>query len=707
MSRAAVLAGCLSFFGFQFLVPAGASAGLRVGAAVVDVSPPQLPVLVNGGFLSRTADRIHTPVNARAIVIDGGDERIAIVVVDSCMLPRPLLDEAKQLAAGRTEIAADRMLISATHTHSAPSCMGALGTDADPAYVSFLRHRLADAVVAAEDNLQPAEVGWGTGDAAGFTAVRRWVRRSDRIETDPFGNPTVQANMHAAKDREDVTGPSGPEDPELSMIAFRAAGSGRPLAVLANFSMHYFGDRAISADYFGLFCDGFADRIVGEPENGEKPPFVAVLSHGCSGDIWRRDYSVSPAARRDPTIAEYTGGLIDIAESIHKSIDYRADVELAMAESRMRLDYRVPDRQRLEWARRIVDEMGDRLPENRAEVYAREQLILHERQDTEIVLQAIQLGDIAIATTPNETYAITGLKLKAKSPLASTMVIELAGGGDGYIPPPAQHQLGGYNTWPARTAGLEVTAEPKITSACLRLLETVSGRRRRVYEQPSGPAADRLLELKPAAYWRLHEFEGPRAADHSGHGRDAIYESHVAYFLPGPDSPSFSPGDVNRCPHFAGGRLRGRFPELGPEYSVSFWLWNGMPSSARETTGWFFSRDHDQGRSAWGDHLGIGGTATEPGRLVFVHGDGPPALGATKLERWQWHHVTLVRRKNRVRVYLDDRPEPEIELTVDSGTMARVPSLFFGGRSDNRANFEGRLDEIAVFDRAIDPAAVR
>ena len=73
----------------------------------------------------------------------------------------------------------------------------------------------------------------------------------------------------------------------------------------------------------------------------------------------------------------------------------------------------MPDLQRLEWARRIVEEMGDRLPKDRREVYAREQLILHERQQTEIVVQGVRIGDIAIATTPTETYAITGLKIKA------------------------------------------------------------------------------------------------------------------------------------------------------------------------------------------------------------------------------------------------------------------------------------------------------
>lgn len=702
---------------------------LRVGAAVTDVTPPNFPVLVNGGFTSKTASEVNTPVNARAIVIDDGGERIAIVVVDSCMMPRPLLDDAKRLAAKRTEIAADRMLISATHTHSAPSCMGALGTDADPAYVSYLREKLAEAIVAAEQNLTPAEVGFGSAPAAEFTALRRWVRRSDRVADDPFGNPTVRANMHAARNWDDVTGPSGPEDPELSMIAFRGT-DGRPLAVLANFSMHYFGDRAISADYFGLFSDGFAARVEPDPAD-DRPPFVGVLSHGCSGDIWRRDYTIPADEQPNPTIDEYTEGLLQIALAAYERIEYRGDVDLAMAERRMRLGYRVPDRQRLEWAERIVEAMGDRLPQDQTEVLAREQVILHERQDTEIVVQALRIGDIAIATTPNETYALSGLKLKARSPAASTMVIELANGGDGYIPPPEQHLLGGYNTWAARSAGLEVEAEPKIVEAATQLLEQVTGEPRRPHRGATGPAAKRILQAEPFAYWRLDEMSGPIAVDRTGHGRNATYEPGVVFYLEGPQTASSGDGEsfhadessggdessgnhesfggdeVNRAAHFAGGRLRaefprrGRAPETGDAYSVSLWFWNGMPNDGRETAGWFFSRDHSHGITPRGDHLGIGGTATEPGRLLFLHGDQDPAVGKTEIERWTWNRVTLVRESDRVRVYLNDRESPEIEL---EGVAAPpdAASYFFGGRSDNRFNFEGRLDEIALFDRAIE-----
>jgi len=683
-----------------------ARAEVRVGAAVVDVTPPRFPVLVNGGMLTRSAEVVKTSVNARAVVLDDGQERIGIVVVDSCMMPRPLLDEAKQLAAQRTKIRPDRMLISATHTHTAPSCMGALGTDADHTYTPFLREKLAEALAAAEANLEPARVGWAARQAAEFTALRRWIRRPDRIEEDPFGNRTVRANMHAGRVWDDVTGESGPEDPDLSLISFQAL-DGRPIAVLANFSMHYFGDEPISADYFGLFCEGLKTHLAPDTTEG-RPPFVGLLSHGCSGDIWRRDYKIPEAERPNPTITEYTQGLMQIAREAYETMEYQADADLAMAEARFELKYRVPDQQRLEWARRVVAEMGDRSPKDTREVYAREQIILHELQSTEVVVQALRIGDMGIATTPNETYALSGLKLKLQSPLAKTMVIELANGGDGYIPPPEQHLLGGYNTWPARSAGLEVQAEPKIVAAALQLLEEVAGRPRRTFQQSRGPAAAAVLQARPMAYWRLDEFAAPRAADSSGHDRDALYEPGVVFFLDGPRSEAFClDNEVNRAAHFAGGRLRASMPGLGDEYTVSLWFWNGMPVEGRETTGWMFSRGHEH-VLGMGDHLGLGGTATQPGKLILLCGGvgQPPLVGRTSIERWAWNHVAFVREKSKVRVHLNGRAEPEIESAAVHALPSGVEHLFWGGRGDNEANWEGRLDEIALFDRALSAAEV-
>ena len=51
----------------------------------------------------------------------------------------------------------------------------------------------------------------------------------------------------------------------------------------------------------------------------------------------------------------------------------------------------------------MVEAMGDRIPNVSVEAYAREQIVMHERQSTEIVIQALRIGDIAVATTPTET----------------------------------------------------------------------------------------------------------------------------------------------------------------------------------------------------------------------------------------------------------------------------------------------------------------
>ena len=684
-------------------VSPNAIAELRAGAAVVDATPIQFPVFVNGGMTSRSLDVVKTKINVRAIVLDDGKTRLGIAVVDSCMMARPFLDEVKQLASQRTQLRPERILISATHTHSAPASMSCLGTDADPTYVPYLREKIAEALAAAEANLESAQVGWAVANAAEYTALRRWIRRPDRLAADPFGNLTVHANMHAGANWDDVTGESGPEDPDLSLISFRAK-DGRPIAVLANFSMHYFsGEQGLSADYFGLFSDGLKARLA-HNDDTLHPPFVGIMSHGCSGDIWRRDYRV-PADQRNEqlTIEAYADGLLDIATKAYESIDYR-DADLAMAETRMELKYRVADTQRLEWAQRIVDGIGDRLPKTSEEVYAKEQLILHERQSTEIVLQALRIGDIAIATTPNETYALTGLKLKLQSPLPQTMVIELANGGDGYIPPPEQHLLGGYNTWAARSAGLEVQAEPKIVAAGLQLLEAVAGNPRREFKQSQGPAVTAILSAKPIAYWRLDEFAGPHASDSSGHDRVAQYEPEVAYFLTGPRSDAFCKGgEDNRAAHFAGGRLRSRIGELGDHYSISMWFWNGLPIEARTVTGWLFSRGHDFSQGFGAEHVGLGGGENHPGKILFHDGDRIVA-GPTSIERWTWNHLLFVRDGQQIRIHLNGEATPEIEAAIAADDRANAEQLFFGGHCSGESSWEGRLDEIAVFDRVVSPS---
>jgi hypothetical protein len=250
-------------------------------------------------------------------------------------------------------------------------------------------------------------------------------------------------------------------------------------------------------------------------------------------------------------------------------------------------------------------------------------------------------------------------------------------------------------------------AEPRITEACIALLEDVSGKPRQEYKLTRGSASDAIAASKPVAWWRLNEFAGPTAFDSSGNGRDAFYEPDVTFYLEGPHSDGFClAGETNRAPMFVGGRLQTRISRLNDEYSVSMWIWNGMPIEGREVSGWFLSRGRDNGLSRWSEHLGVGGTSGHSGKLIFFAGNDPSTVvaGKTPIPRWKWQHIAFVRNRRSVTIYLN--AEKEIEADTEAGSPANFTRIFAGGRSDNNSNWEGRLDEVAIFDRALTPEEV-
>ena len=689
---------CIAFGEQPAAVTPGRGKVFRAGAESIDISPKHFPAIVSGGFLEKQASGVNDPLHARCLVLDDGSTTVAIAVIDTLLMPRELLDGVKEEIENTTGIPTDRILISATHTHSAPSVVGALGTGVDEDYVGRLPGWLVECVQRAAKKLAPAKVGWAVVEDAEHTNCRRWILRPDKIGTDPFGGRTVRAMMHPGYQNPDYVGPAGPEDPYLSILAVQSP-DGRPIALVANYSMHYYGARAVSADYYGRFVRRITERIAPE---GVDPPPVAAMSQGTSGDLHWMDYS-QPARPRD--IDAYAEAVADVAYEAYKTVRYHDWVPLAMAEKKLTLRRRVPDERRLAWARQKIEEMGGRKPKDRPEVYAREQIHLHQQPVRELKLQALRVGELGITAIPCEVYGITGLKIKAQSPLELTFNLELANGAEGYIPPPEQHRLGGYTTWPARSAGLEEKAEPKIVETVLGLLEEVSGRPRRNVTEPQGPYPQAVLASQPVVYWRMGEMNGPRAIDATGHGQHGVYEDGVAFYLEGPESEGFcGEACAKRAAHIAGGRMKCALENLGNAYSVQMWFCSGMPNDARSVTGYLFSRGVD----ATGDHLGIGGAgavAGRPmtGRLFFSGGDAPkaPLCGATEITPKTWNYVVLVRDGRKVAVYLNGNTTAEISGRTDAGFPSGVGQVFIGGRSDSLANFEGKIAGVAVYDRAL------
>lgn len=156
------------------------------------------------------------------------------------------------------------------------------------------------------------------------------------------------------------------------------------------------------------------------------------------------------------------------------SIEHRRDLPLAMCETEIELGVRCPDAARLAWAREVLADPKGKHPHRWSPVYAQEaQHLSKYPATTKIKLQAIRIGDLGIAAAPCEVFAETGLAIKKESPHQATFHIELANGYGGYLPPPEQHQLGGYETWPARSSFLEVDAETKIRQTLSKLLHAV------------------------------------------------------------------------------------------------------------------------------------------------------------------------------------------------------------------------------------------
>ena len=159
---------------------------------------------------------------------------------------------------------------------------------------------------------------------------------------------------------------------------------------------------------------------------------------------------------------------------VYQTLNYRDWVELKAAVGEVRVTMRQPPPEMMSRARRVLA-----LPASASPELAREQDYAQRVLDSarwpeslDVILQAFRIGDLGIAAIPFETFTETGLEIKAKSPFPDTFSIELANGGYGYLPPPAQHELGGYESWfgPNR---VETQASVKIVARVLEVLAAV------------------------------------------------------------------------------------------------------------------------------------------------------------------------------------------------------------------------------------------
>ncbi|MGH9631079.1 MAG: hypothetical protein ACRD7E_22455 [Bryobacteraceae bacterium] len=435
---------------------------------------PPLGSKIVGNWDSPPATNVHDELHTRALVLDDGRTRLAIVVSDNVGISRDVFDEAKRGIHQKTDMPRENILLSSTHTHSASSARSDnISGGPLSEYQRFVASRISDAVLIAIHNLEPARIGWGVAREATQVFNRRWKMKPGEELRNPFGGMD-KVRMNPPRGHPNLLEPAGPTDPEIHFISVQSTG-GRPIALLANYSLHYVGGVPkgdISSDYFGVFAKRIGELL--EADDHE-PPFVGIMSNGTSGNINNIDFRAGASERKWQPYEKmkFVANLVagEVFKS-YKKVQHHDWVELAAAQVEIPMGLRVPDKQDIEWAESVLAR-----PEGSASTHIREATYAQRTLEMKdypaqipLILQALRIGDLGIAAIPAEVFVEIGLEIRKRSPFQQTFTISLANGAYGYLPTVEQHKLGGYETWRGSNR-LEIEAAPKIVQALINLLD--------------------------------------------------------------------------------------------------------------------------------------------------------------------------------------------------------------------------------------------
>jgi hypothetical protein len=436
---------------------------LRAGAAMADITPP-LGESVVGGFAPFPATSIHDKLHAKCLVLDDGETQIALVICDNLGIVREVYDQARKMIGEETKLRPENILMAATHTHS--------GTrSSTERYAPILARGIADAVRTAYANLEPARIGWGGVDEPSEVFNRRWYVSESEFRKNPFGG-VDKVRMNPPRGNAALVEPAGPVDPEVSLLSVQAT-DGRPIALLANYSLHYVGGvnkGEVSADYFGIFSKRIGELLDADASD---PPFVGMMSNGTSGDVNNINFRARGGKRYEKyeKMTEVAEVVARRVKEAHDQIAFHDWVPLALAHRELTLKFRKPDEGMQKYFAEVMAKPDDAPQHHRYERnYAeRVQKLLDGPDEVSIPLQAVRIGDLAIAAIPFEVFTEIGLEIKEKSPFSDAFTIELANDSHGYLPTPRHHELGGYETWMG-TNRVQLDASEQITKVILELM---------------------------------------------------------------------------------------------------------------------------------------------------------------------------------------------------------------------------------------------
>lgn len=237
------------------------AAMLVVGAAV---DSPARAGSLRGGVATRSITSeaptvlVNDPLCAKALVLDDGETRIVIVCLDLGGASTSLVSAIRKGLGEELGIPEANVFVNASHNHNVRGQA-----------VKDLPGRIVETVRLATESMVPVKVGCGSGQEGRIMMNRRLELKDGKSWAIRRANPSP-------KDSEVVR--IGPADPEIGVLRLDNRDTGRPLAVVYNFTGHAYGgvpNGGVTADF-----PGFASAVLEEALG-----VTALFVQGAAGDI--------------------------------------------------------------------------------------------------------------------------------------------------------------------------------------------------------------------------------------------------------------------------------------------------------------------------------------------------------------------------------------------------------------------------------------
>lgn len=420
---------------------------------------PHLGSTMYGYHAGRAGKGVKLRLYAKAAVMENNGTLVAFLSIDASSLPKGFTDAVKERVGKFTPIPADNMVIAATHSHTSIPVRDDLGNfklmdkmypdglDLDPEIdkvtMKMIELRAADAVILAYQRLQEVNVYYGKGIAKGIAYVRNHMTTEGEIRS----NPEWHIADHAMSE----------PDENVPVFFVTTKEDDEPLGLITSYALHHDtvqGDE-YSADYSGYMAKNLKEEF--------GMSFVTVFFAGFCGNINHYNY-YNPKAPKQ-RLAHETAAIL--TEAVMKTImkaELLDDDSLSVVKDTTKIKKRKLDPDFVEELKEIEanppKNMVVRIDQPETLKYSRafgllERYIYDEREEYDVPVMAVKIGDCLIYSVVGEIFAQFGEMIYAGSPTEKNLLIELAHGSL-------------LNTYiPTEELFLPYVYESSISSACL------------------------------------------------------------------------------------------------------------------------------------------------------------------------------------------------------------------------------------------------